>query len=104
MTDAIIALCTCGNREEAARIAHALVEERLAACVNVLPEIESVYRWQGKIEVAREVLLIIKTTEPRFPELRDRIAGLHSYDVPEIVAFPIAAGADKYLGWLREQV
>jgi periplasmic divalent cation tolerance protein len=104
MTDAIIALCTCGNREEAAQIARALVEERLAACVNVLPEMESVYRWKGKVEIASEILLIIKTTERRFPELRDRIVGLHSYDVPEIVALPIAAGAEEYLGWLGEQV
>lgn len=104
MTDGIIVLSTCSNREEAERIALALVEARLAACVNVLPGIESVYRWEGKVETAREVLLIIKTTEQRLPELRDRIATLHSYEVPEIVAFPIAAGSEKYLAWLREQV
>lgn len=102
--EAIIVCCTCASREEAARIARAVVESRLAACVNVLPEVESIYRWQGKIETAREALLLIKTAEWRFAELRDRIAALHSYEVPEIVAFPLFAGAENYLAWLREQV
>lgn len=102
--EAIIVCCTCASREEAARIARAVVEARLAACVNVLPEVESIYRWQGKIETEREALLLIKTAEWRFAELRDRIAALHSYEVPEIIAFPLVAGAENYLAWLREQV
>ena len=104
MTDSVIVLCTCANHEEAARLAHALVEERLAACVNILPPIRSVYRWQGVVESAEEVLLLIKTIEPRFPALRDRILELHSYDVPEIIAVPITGGSEKYLSWLRDQV
>ncbi|MGH9654730.1 MAG: divalent-cation tolerance protein CutA [Candidatus Acidiferrales bacterium] len=102
--DAIIVCCACASREEAARIARAVVEARLAACVNVLPEVESIYRWQGKIETAREVLLLIKTAQWRFAELRDCIAALHSYEVPEIVAFSLSAGAESYFAWLREQV
>lgn len=102
--DGIIVLCTCSGREEAGRIAHALVEARLAACVNILPEIESVYRWQGQIETAGEVLLLIKTLPSRFAELRDRIVALHSYEVPEILAVPIAAGAENYLNWLADAV
>ena len=89
---------------EAQRIAHAVVSERLAACVNILPAIQSVYRWQEKIESAEEVLMLMKTTQERFPALRDRIVQLHSYDTPEIIALTIAAGAEKYLAWLGSQV
>jgi len=89
---------------EAQRIAHAVVSERLAACVNILPAIQSVYRWQEKIESAEEVLMLMKTTQERFPALRDRIVQLHSYDTPEIVALTIAAGTEKYLAWLGSQV
>ncbi|MGH9582275.1 MAG: divalent-cation tolerance protein CutA [Bryobacteraceae bacterium] len=103
-TDAIIVWCACANREEAARIARALVEARLAACVSVLPEVESIYRWQGEIESAREVPIVIKTSEGRFAELRDSIAAMHGYEVPEIVALPISGGSESYLAWLREQV
>lgn len=104
MTDALLVLCTCGREEDALRIANALVEARLAACVNVLPGLQSVYRWQDKIETAQEVLLLIKTTAERFPALRERILDLHPYDTPEILALPIADGSDKYLAWLRDQV
>ncbi len=97
-------LCTCGKKEEAASIARTLVEERLAACVNVMPGIESVYRWRGKVESAEEVLLLVKTTEERFPAVRDRIAELHSYDTPEIIALPVMTGSENYLAWLRDQV
>ena len=100
----LIVFCTCENAEQGRRIAEALVEARLAACVNILPPLRSVYRWQGKIESAEEVLLLIKTTAGRFPALEDRIQQLHSYDTPEIIAIPIAAGSEKYLDWLREQV
>lgn len=104
MTDAIAVLCTCGSKPDALRIANALVEARLAACVNVLPGVKSVYRWQGKIETEQEVLLLIKTTAERFPALRDRIVDLHPYETPEILTLSIAEGSDKYLAWLREQV
>ncbi len=82
-------------------MAEALVESKLAACVNLLSGIQSVYRWEGKVETAREVLLLIKSTAARFDELRDRITELHSYDTPEVIALPITAGSDKYLDWIR---
>ncbi len=104
MTDAVIILCTCGKQEEALAIGNALIEARLAACVNLLPAIQSIYRWQGDVETAQEVLLIIKTTQERFPAIRDRIAELHSYDTPEIITIPISDGSDKYLSWLHAQV
>ena len=104
MAPVIAALCTCSEKREALRIANALVEERLAACVNVLPEVASIYRWEGKVETANEVLLLIKTTPEGFPRLQDRIRELHSYDTPEIIALPIASGLEKYLDWVREQV
>jgi periplasmic divalent cation tolerance protein len=102
MTDAVIVLCTCSSETEANHIAGALVDARLAACVNILPSpIQSIYRWKGKVEEAQEILLLIKTTQERFPALRDRIAELHSYETPEIIALPIWAGSEKYLAWLR---
>jgi periplasmic divalent cation tolerance protein len=104
MRDAVIVLCTCGDFGEAARLARALIEGQLAACVNILPGITSIYRWQGKIEEATEVLLIAKTARERFPSLRDRIVELHSYDTPEIIAVPIAEGSEKYLQWLDDQI
>jgi periplasmic divalent cation tolerance protein len=104
MTDVVMIFCTCGTREQALTIGDSLIEARLAACVNVLPPVHSIYRWQGKVETADEVLLIIKTTRERFPAVRDRIAQLHSYDTPEIIAVPVLDGSDKYLAWLRDQV
>ena len=104
MTDVLIIFCTCGTHDEALTIANSLVEARLAACVNVLPPVQSIYRWQGKVETAQEVLLLIKTTQERFPAIRDRIKQLHSYDTPEIIGMPIVDGSEKYLAWLRDQV
>jgi periplasmic divalent cation tolerance protein len=104
MTDALVVLCTCSDEQEALRIANALIEARVAACVNLLPAIQSVYRWEGKIETAREVLLLIKTTRERFSELSLRIVQLHSYQTPEIVAVGIDEGLEKYLVWLRGQL
>jgi len=104
MTDAVIVLCTCGNEQDALRIANAIVEARLAACVNVLPGIHSIYRWKGEIEQANEILLLIKTTQQRFPALRDRIKELHSYETPEIIAAPIVDGLADYLGWISNEV
>ncbi|MBV9304294.1 MAG: divalent-cation tolerance protein CutA [Acidobacteriaceae bacterium] len=104
MNDAVVVLCTCGKENEALKIANAVIEERLAACANVLPPLQSVYRWQDKIETAQEILILIKTTREHFPAVRDRLAELHTYDTPEIVALPIIDGSEKYLAWLREQV
>ena len=100
MTDALIVFCTCSSREEAAKLAHTIVSEGAAACVNIVPKIESVYRWEGKIETAQEILLLIKTTQAQFSALRDLIAKLHSYDTPELIATPVVTGSPKYLEWL----
>ncbi len=101
----IVVLCTCGSSKEARRIGRALVEKRLAACVNVVTApVESVYRWEGKVEIAKEFLLLIKTTRARFAALERAIRLIHSYDVPEIVALPIAAGSRGYLKWLAASV
>jgi periplasmic divalent cation tolerance protein len=104
MTDALIVFSTCADETEALRLANTLVEARLAACVNVLPAIQSVYRWQGAIENAREILLVVKTTRQRFEAVRDLISAVHSYEIPEIIAVPVAAGSEKYLAWLTDQV
>jgi periplasmic divalent cation tolerance protein len=104
MTNCVITLCTCGSREEAERLATILVEERLAACVNILPGVHSVYRWQGKIESASEHLVFIKTTEARQRGLERRIGELHSYDIPEVISMPIVSGSKKYLTWVADQV
>jgi periplasmic divalent cation tolerance protein len=104
MTDVLVVLCSCGTHKEALAIGRSLIEAQLAACVNVLPSIDSVYRWQGKVETAQEALLVIKTTQQRFLALKDRITHLHTYDTPEIIAMPVAEASDKYLAWIRDQV
>lgn len=101
MSDAIVVFMTAANGEEAARLADMLVGAHLAACVQILPEIESVYRWQGKIERQSEVLLLAKTTSSRFDELEKEVRALHSYDTPEIIAVPVTAGSTPYLDWLE---
>jgi len=104
MSDKRIVLSTCGSLEEARRIAQALVERRLAACVNIVPNIESIYRWKGEIETSSEHLLVIKTTERAFASLREAIAGLHSYDIPECIELAINDGSAAYLRWIEESV
>jgi len=104
MPDFVLVFCTCRDREEALQIANALVAERLAACVNVLPAMESIYRWKDQIQMDMEQLLLIKTTAERFDELRDAILKLHSYETPEVIAMPIAAGSETYLAWIGESV
>jgi periplasmic divalent cation tolerance protein len=105
MTDKLVVLVTCSSAKEAERIARSLVHKRLAACSNILRSpVRSIYRWEEKIESAREVLLIIKTSRRRFPALQATIKRLHSYEVPEIIALPIAAGFQSYLSWLAESV
>jgi periplasmic divalent cation tolerance protein len=100
MTDKIVILCTCGSEEEAERIARALVESRLAACVNVLGGMRSFYRWQGAVEDSPERLLVIKSSRALFADLRSALEKIHSYEVPEIIALPIVDGAENYLSWL----
>jgi len=102
--EAIVVFMTATNREEAGRLAEMLVEKRLAACVQILPEMESIYRWQGKVERQREVLLIAKTTRSKFEELEKEVRARHSYETPEIVAFPLTAGSSPYLEWLKTSV
>lgn len=93
----------CATHDEARAIARRLVDERLAACVQLTP-MESVYSWRGEIETAAEVLLTAKTTKAAFPRLRDAIRAMHSYETPEILATPVAYGLDAYLGWMEESV
>ncbi|HLH23257.1 MAG TPA: divalent-cation tolerance protein CutA [Chloroflexota bacterium] len=100
--DAVVVYITAGSPEEAAALARALVAERLAACVNRLP-VESVYRWQGQIEEASEVLLIVKTRRARLDALAARVQALHSYTVPEMIALPVVAGWPPYLQWLADE-
>ena len=104
MTDKRLVLTTCGSLEEARRIAQELIGRRLAACVNIVPQIESIYRWQGEVETATEWLLIIKTTSDAFETLRDRLVKLHSYDVPECVEITIEDGSAAYLEWIGNSV
>jgi periplasmic divalent cation tolerance protein len=100
MNDFISVYMTAASPDEAARIARALIEERLAACVNILPAARSVYRWQGQVEAAEETVLIAKSRAGLFPELERKVKSLSSYDCPCIVALPIVAGHRPYLDWL----
>jgi periplasmic divalent cation tolerance protein len=104
MTDKRIVLTTAGSRDEALKIARHLVENQLAACVNIFPEVESIYRWQGKVESATEWLLLIKTRAANFPAVRDAIRELHSYELPECIMIAIEDGSSQYLQWLEESV
>lgn len=99
--DALVILCTLPDRETARRVATALVERRLAACVNLLPGAESIYRWQGRIECEEEVLAVIKTTASRYEALEKTLSNLHPYDVPEILALRVDRGLEGYLGWVK---
>ena len=100
----VMVLLTAANGEEAVRLADMLIGAHLAACVQILPEMESVYRWQGKIERQPEVLLLAKTVRSKFEELEKQVRALHSYETPEIIAVPIVAGSTPYLDWLRASV
>ncbi len=104
MTNKIVVFTTCADAAEADRVANHLVENRLAACVAILPAIQSVYRWKGAIEHATEVQLLIKSSRAQFDALRLEIEKLHSYDVPEIVAVPIVDGSPNYLNWLEREI
>ena len=104
MTDKRIVLSTAGSEEEARKIAGILVERQLAACVNIVPQVESIYRWQGKIESSREYLLLIKTSAALFAAVRSAIQKIHSYDLPECVAINIEDGSAEYLQWLDQSL
>ncbi len=104
MKKAVLVLVTVPNRKEANKIATALVDEKLAACVSAFPEITSRYRWKGAVETSREVLILIKTMASNYKRVERRILQLHSYEVPEILAIPIRAGNPAYLKWLRDCV
>jgi len=101
--DALLILCTCPDADSAQAIARALVEERLAACVNRIPGLTSTYRWQGEVREGNEVLLLVKTRRERLDQLRRRLLELHPYDVPEVIALEIVAGHIPYLEWLRAE-
>src|SRR5689334_3099756 len=103
-SDPIVVLMTAGSREEAVRLADVLVSARLAACVQILPEIESVYHWKGVVERSPEILLLAKTTEENFAALETTVRSLHSYETPEIIALPITAASAPYLEWLTANV
>lgn len=104
MTDKIVVSTTCGSQEEARRLARLLVEERLAACVQVLPFVRSVYRWRGAIEECEEWLLLIKSRRGRFEDIRRRIRAEHSYELPEILASAVVDGDADYLAWIDSGV
>ena len=104
MIPPIVVFITAPTRDEARALADRLVETQLAACVQILPEMESVYRWQGKVERQPEHLLLAKTTAGRFAELEREVRAMHSYDTPEIVSFPITRSSADYLRWLEESV
>ena len=102
--DPIIVFMTAPNGEEATRLADLLIGAHLAACVQILPEMESVYRWEGKIERQSEILILAKTSAGKFADLEREVRALHSYETPEIVAVPIVAGSTPYLEWLSESL
>lgn len=104
MTDKIVVLSTVSSAEEAEKIARGLVNERLAACVSVVPEIRSFYHWQGKIEDSAEFLLVIKSSRAQFDALCRSLQKLHSYEVPEVIAMPVVAGAELYLNWMDTEL
>ena len=104
MTNFQIIISTCANREQAERIAQRLLELQLAACINILPGVQSIYRWEGGIESAAEVLILIKTRAALTHEVQSTIAALHSYEVPEFLVLPISGGSEPYLAWLDESL
>lgn len=104
MTDKMLVLTTAGSEEEARKIGRALVERLLAACVNIVPRVKSIYRWEGEIEEAEEWLMIVKTTQPAFERVREAIIELHSFELPECIGISIDEGSVSYLSWIGQSV
>ena len=104
VTDKIVVLTTCESEEQAQQLARHLIEQRLAACVNILPGARSVYRWKDKIEDAAEFVLIVKSRRDMFVKLREAISHLHSYEIPEVIALPVVDGSEAYLKWLDREL
>ena len=104
MTDKRVVVTTCASLEEARHIARAVIDRRLAACVNIVPQVESIYRWKGEVETANESLLVIKTTASVFEKLRVALKELHSYEVPECIELTVTDGSEAYLDWIGESV
>ena len=104
MTDKIVVFSTCESREEAERLAEAVLEKRLAACVNILAGVQSVYHWQGQLERSEEHLLMIKSSRKCFDQLRAVLSTVHSYEVPEVIAVGIVDGAESYLAWMDREM
>ncbi|HEX3985568.1 MAG TPA: divalent-cation tolerance protein CutA [Acidobacteriaceae bacterium] len=104
MSDVRVILSTAGSPEEAERIAHALVEQGLAACVNIVPKLTSIYRWEGRIETANEVLLLIKTSASRVERVEAVLRAIHSYEIPEVLVFNPESGLEEYVDWLLQSV
>jgi len=100
----IVIFVTASNKKEAVKIAEKLIRNRLAACVNIIDRIESVFRWQGKVDRARELLLVIKSAKRMLPKVIKAVRSCHSYDVPEIIALPIAGGFKQYLDWINDSL
>jgi periplasmic divalent cation tolerance protein len=104
MTDKIVVLSTCDSEDEAAQVARALVDKRLAGCVNIIAGARSIYRWKDSIEDSPEWLLVIKSRRGLFPALRAEIARLHTYEVPEVIALQVVEGSETYLAWLDREL
>jgi periplasmic divalent cation tolerance protein len=104
MTDKIVVLSTCETAAEAKRIADVLVGDQLAACVNIVTGVESVYRWKGEVESAAEVMLIIKTSRELLPQIEATLARMHTYELPECIALTVVDGSERYLEWLTQGV
>jgi periplasmic divalent cation tolerance protein len=103
MTDAMLVLTTLPNSDTAAEVAKKVVGEKLAACANILPALRSIYRWEGKVQDENEVLVLLKTRQPLYQRLKERILELHPYDLPEVIAIPVEQGHQAYLDWIASE-
>ena len=99
----LVVLVTAVNQEEAVRIGKEMVNAKLAACANIIPGVKSIYRWKGKVVKAQEVLLILKSSKPRYRALEKAIKAVHTYEIPEIIALPVMEGLAQYIGWVRSE-